>query len=356
MIDCQQAPTSLCLFRLSAIGDVTHILPVIHRLKKSCPQIQITWVIGKLEYQLVKSIPDIEFIVFDKSRGWREYFALGKKLKSHRFDVLLMMQAALRASIASMFIRAETKLGFDEHRAIDGQSWFSNKQIQGNSRVHVLEGFYQFLDYLQLSNVEPKWELPVQPLNAKKFNLPSTDADSGSTYIVINPCSSSRKNNWRNWTIEGYSEIADALHNQGFTIVLTGGPSDEETTFCQKIEAQCKNPPINLSGKTTLDELLAIIDQARLLIAPDTGPAHMATVVDTPVIGLYASSNPQRTGPYRSLQYCVNRYPDALKKYSNKTLEVASWGERVRHPDVMSLIKTEDVIAKVNQALADTAT
>ena len=142
MIKFSQAPKSLCLFRLSAIGDVTHILPIIHTLHKVWPETQITWVIGKLEYQLVKSLPHVEFIEFNKTDGWKAYFKLRRDLKGRKFDVLLMMQAALRASIASLFISAQHKLGFDHKRAVDFQWLFSNHKIEGAQRVHVLDAFF----------------------------------------------------------------------------------------------------------------------------------------------------------------------------------------------------------------------
>ena len=98
-------------------------------------------------------------------------------------------------------------------------------------------------------------------------------------------------------------------------------------------------------------QLLALIEQAECLIAPDTGPAHMATVVDTPVLALFASSNPLRTGPYKSFKQLLNCYPDALSTYSNKTSQQAHWGERVRHPEVMSLITEQHLKDKLDHIL-----
>jgi heptosyltransferase I len=221
MIKFSQAPKSLCIFRLSAIGDVTHILPIIHTLQKVWPQTRITWVIGKLEYQLVKALPDVEFIQFDKSAGWRAYNILRRQLKGRQFDVLLMMQAALRASIASLFISAQYKLGFDKQRAVDFQWLFSNCKISGQTRVHVLDGFFQFLQSLGIEEREMEWDLPI----ASKDLDYATNISNKQAYIIINPCSSARKNNWRNWSESRYAEIVDYLNSKNFQVILTGGPS-----------------------------------------------------------------------------------------------------------------------------------
>ena len=113
--------------------------------------------------------------------------------------------------------------------------------------------------------------------------------------------------------------------------------------MAEDIQQQTQHKTFNLVGQTTLKELLALIDRAKALIAPDTGPAHMASAVGTPVIGLYATSNPLRTGPYLSQKWVINRYPQAMQKYSGKTVAQARWGERVRHPEAMQIITVNDV-------------
>ena len=348
MINFTQAPKSLCLFRLSAIGDVTHILPVIHTLKKVWPETEITWVIGKLEYQLVKSLPGVEFVIFDKSDGWNAYGKLRRQLRGRQFDILLMMQAALRASIASLFISAKIKLGFDRQRAVDFQWLFSNHKISGDNRVHVLDGFFQFLEALGINKKILDWDLPLSDSDLEYARTIS----NGEKYVVINPCSSARKNNWRNWPEESYAKIIKNLNSKKLKVVLTGGPSSLELDFGKTISSQCDSALTNLIGETSLGELLALLKDAEFIIAPDTGPAHMATAVDTPVIGLYASSNPERTGPYKSRAYLVDHYEDALKQYNHKTVAQANWGERVRDPAVMSLIRIEDVIERVDKLIS----
>ena len=347
MIKFSHPPKSICIFRLSAIGDVTHILPVIHTLKKVWPECKITWIIGRLEYQLVKNLPGIQFIQFDKSKGWSAYRDLSQQLKGQTFDLLLMMQAALRASIASLFISAPCKLGFDRPRAIDYQWLFSNQKIKGASRIHVLDTFFQFLEALGVDEKVYCWDLPINDADS----IFAEQVTQSHPYVVINPCSSARKNNWRNWSTNRYAEICDYLAEKRFQVLITGGPSPIEKEFCQIIVSQCQSTPKNLAGNTTLGQLLALLRKARLLIAPDTGPAHMATIVDTPVIGLYASSNPARTGPYKSQSILINQYPAALQQFKQKSVGNAAWGERIRDAQVMELISVDSVKQTIDSLL-----
>jgi len=100
------ATQSICILRLSAIGDVTHVLPVINAIRKHQPQAKITWIIGKLEARLLKDFEGVEFIVFDKKGGFDAVRQLRKTLKGRRFDVLLHMQVAARANLLSKLIKA----------------------------------------------------------------------------------------------------------------------------------------------------------------------------------------------------------------------------------------------------------
>ena len=342
-----QPPKSICILRLSAIGDVTHVLPIIATLKKQWPETSITWIIGKLEYQLVKSLSDIDFIVFDKRNGLGEYRKLHQSLKGSNFDVLLMMQVSLRANFLSLLIRTPIKIGYDKSRARDFHSLFINQNIEGPSRIHVLDTFFQFLKKLGINERTMDWLLTVDEKD-REF---AYQIISERPTVIINPCSSARKNNWRNWPVNSYVEVVDYLSLKNIQVILSGGPSTQEISYANDIVQICRQPPINLVGKTTLSQLLALMQQAQCLIAPDTGPAHMGTVAGIPVIGLYASSNPLRTGPYNSQDCSVNAYPEALEKYNQQNVEQARWGARVRDQDVMKSISIKNVINKLNQCL-----
>ena len=82
-------PSSICILRLSAIGDVTHMIPVVRTLQKHWPNTKLTWVIGKNEANLVKDFPGIDFIVFDKSKAFSSYWSITKTMRKQLFDVLI---------------------------------------------------------------------------------------------------------------------------------------------------------------------------------------------------------------------------------------------------------------------------
>jgi heptosyltransferase I len=271
-------------------------------------------------------------------------------MAGRHFDVLLHMQIALRASIASRMIPARLRLGFDRSEAKNAQWLFCNAHTAPHPRQHVLDGFFGFLEALGIDERVMRWDIPI-PQQARDFVDARIAPDA--PLLVINPCSSARLNNWRNWSVEGYAAVADhAIRQHGMQVVLTGGPAAQEHEYAAAIIEAMQAEALNLVGQTRLKELLALIDRAEAVIAPDTGPMHMATAAGTPVIGLFATSNTRRSGPYLSQQWVVDVYPEALQRFNRQSIEQAPWGMRVRNPEAMEMIRSEAVITKLEQVLA----
>ena len=340
------SPARVCILRLSAVGDVCHTLPVVRTLQAAWPGTRFTWIIGRLEAGLVGDIPGIEFIIFDKAKGLRAYRELRRTLRGRRFDLLLHMQMSLRASLASVFaVRAPVKLGFDRVRAHDYQWLFTNRRIPYQPHQHVMDSLFGFAEACGVTERVLHWDIPI-PAEAAAFareHIPDT-----VPALVISPCANARFRNFRNWRTERYAAVADyAIQTLGMRVLLTGGPSAGEREYAARIEAGMHHKPDNLIGKTSLKQLLALLQRAAVLISPDSGPAHMATAVGTPVIGLYASTNPERAAPYLSRRWCVTRYAEALQKFSGRDTDTVRWGTRVRDPSAMDLIQVEDVITQL---------
>ena len=131
-------------------------------------------------------------------------------------------------------------------------------------------------------------------------------------------------------------------------IILCGGPSARERELGAAIAAAARTPLVDQIGRDTLPEMLALLARATVLVAPDTGPVHMATAVGTPVIGLYAATNPKRSGPYFSRAWCVDRYPDAAQRFLGKSPEELPWWTKIERPGVMDLIDTTAVTERLD--------
>jgi len=335
--------------RLSAIGDTCHALAVIRRLQDNWPDAHITWIIGRTEASLMSDMPDIEFVVFDKSRGRAAYRDVRNALQGQRFDVALCMHASLRANLLIRSLPADIRLGFDRARAKDFQWLFTNRRVDAAQGEHAMEAMMAFATAIGAARKGLRWDIPIAPADqslADNYKTPD------KPLVIISACSSQRARNYRDWRIENYAAVISYLESRhDARVVLTGGPTAKEKKYGAALSERSRAD--NLVGQSTLKQLAALIAAADLVICPDSGPAHIATALGTPVVGLYATSNPDRTGPYNSRKYTINRYPDAIKAYLGKSVDAVRWGQRVRHPDAMDLIQVGEVTEKIDMFFED---
>lgn len=344
-------PADLCLIRLSAIGDTCHTVPVVRAIQHAWPGTQITWIIGKTEHGLLQGLEGVEFVVLDKSLGWRGYRELHRRLRNRRFPVLLHMHASARANLVSLMVSAPVRVGFDRARARDYQWYFCNQHLPSTPQQHVMDGLFEFAEWLGIRRNEPRWDIPVED---RDRDFAASILDGGRPSLVISPCTGQRFRNYRNWRMECYARVADYAHSRyGARVVLTGGSTAIEDSYGRGIAALSTSQPTNVIGQTSLKQLLAILQRASVVLCPDSGPAHMATAVGTPVVGLYATSNRFRTGPYSSQHLVVDKYPEAVAREFGRPVADLRWGRRVRDPDAMSLITVPDVIVKLDAAFAE---
>jgi len=332
-----EQPQSICVLRLSAIGDVCNSVAAVQAIQRKWPDTTITWVIGKVEAMLLEGMPGIEFVIFDKGAGLQGYKDLKATLKGRKFDVLLQMQVALRASLASLCIKAKFKVGFDKKRAKEAHWLFVNRRIAKQKEPHVLDGFMAFAQVVGVSDINPVWDMPLPRADDEwakaRFN-------EKKRTLVISPAASKAE---RNWNTEGYAAICDHAAKRGWDVILCGGPTATEKEIGENITALCDSTPKNMIGQTTLKQLLGMVKHADIVLAPDTGPTHMAVAMGTHVIGLYAHSNPGRTGPYFSREYVVSVYDHHIVSQQQRPLNIVKWGVRAKGEKLMNDITIKAV-------------
>jgi heptosyltransferase I len=335
------------VLRLSALGDACHALAVVRTLQDNWPQTRITWVIGRLEHKLLGHLPGIEFVVFDKQGGRSAYTSLRDAFAGRRFDVLLHMQLALRASLAAARVPARIKLGFDRARARELQWLFTNARIEARTREHVQDSFFGFTERLGIATRSMRWDIP---LDDRALAYAARAIPGREPALIVSPCSS---HELRNWSPERYAAVADhAVARHGMRAIICGGRSDLELRYGARIAELMRRPAENLVGKDTLLQLLATIAHATAVLTPDSGPAHMATTVGTPVLGVYAATNPARSGPYYSREWCVDRFDAAAQRFHGRPGAELPWPTKIERPGVMDLIEVEDVIDRLDALMA----
>jgi heptosyltransferase I len=319
---------------------------MVSRIREQRPDIAITWIIGSVEHRLLNALEGVEFVIYNKREGAKARKALRKQLMGRSFDALCVMQVALRANWLSTVVKAKIRLGFDKKHSKEGHSLFINKRIPPLNQPHVLEGFQAFADALGVpASKNPSWTIPV---SNDDENFAHTALSTFDKCVAICPAASKLE---RCWNAKNYASIAQFCQSLGFTVVLCGGPSEIDKQLEGQIQSYFDTPLPSFIGQTTLKQMASLLQKMHFVIAPDSGPAHMATAVGVPVVGLYAHSNPRRTGPYHSLPYVVNVYDDHVQAQYGKPWNKLPWGTRVKGPELMHTITIDKVQNAIRRLL-----
>jgi heptosyltransferase I len=334
--------------RLSALGDVTHVVPLVRTLQQARPGTPLHWIIDKAGHKLLDGLPGVVFHPYDKKTGLAGMRALKATFPPGRFEALLQMQVAFRANVLSAFVPAVRRIGYDRARSKDLHGLFINERIADRPGIHVLDAIGSFGEPLGIGQTQVSWDLAVPPAAVEWAQ--AQWQDDGRPVLMISPCSSHVR---RNWYADRYAAVANHATARGWRVVLCGGRSELERDMSDAILAQLDTPALDLVGKDTLKQLPALLARAALVMTPDSGPMHIANAVGTKVLGLHAASNPHRSGPYSDRRYCVDRYDDAARKYLGKPASALKWGTKIEFDDVMQLITVEDGIAAFERYVAD---
>jgi heptosyltransferase I len=237
------------------------------------------------------------------------------------------------------------RLGFDRQRARELQWLFTNRKIAPREREHVLDSLLGFAEALGVPRTPPVWNVPV-PEDARAYARELLPIAGEA--LLISACSSHAL---RNWAADRYAAVARYAVTRGMPVVLCGGPGPTEKAMADAIKVAAGVELRDQVGKDTLPQMVATLERGRVLLSPDSGPAHMATMVNLPVIGLYAATNPARSGPYLSLHHCVDAYDEAARTFRGRPAAALPWTEKIEEPGVMDLISVDAVIARLEAIL-----
>ncbi len=330
---------NICLIRLSALGDTMHALAFVNQLRTGYPRAHISWILEPLPYEIVKhqSVVD-EFIVFNPKSGFRAWLDLKRQLRNYRFDLLILPQLSFRSSLTAAMVNAEIKLGFDFRRSRELHWFFTNRHIPAHPPQHSLDLYFEFLDYLGIPRKPVEWNLEF---TAEEISWREQFFSRFDRPVIAFVAASS--NPEKDWSPEGYARVMDHVHtNLGLQPVVVGGPSRREREFADRILECSRTAPVIALEKPIRHTMLQL-SGARLVVAPDTGPLHIAVALGIPTVSLYGYSNPRRCGPYR-------KYADLLiDKYSDTEQETGI--ARKTKPGRMQRITPGEVIEKIELEL-----
>jgi lipopolysaccharide heptosyltransferase II len=277
----------ILIIKLGALGDVINTFPLVVNLKKYL-NAEIDWLVAPLSYPLVANHPCVDTaILFDKNRLRHSLPCALKEIRTKEYDITLDLQRILKSGLFSMASKSAHRVGFNKERCKEMTWLFPFDRIQpSDPQAHMLNQYLEFGTHLNLPDNDVSWMIPR--IATKLPGLPKK-------YLVLNVGASRPV---KQWDPEYFATLADKIDEKfHLKSVLTGGPEDINTGNQIKDKANCNI--IDLTGRTSILQLVEVIADAQCVISCDTGAMHLASALGTDLIALFGPTDPRRTGPFR---------------------------------------------------------
>ena len=342
MSELRYPARDVCIVLLTGLGDVIHGLPIVNALKADDPARRITWVVEPMPSGALRHHPAVDdVVVYHKKQGIRGVRRLRRDLAGRGFDLAINFNVYVKSAWPTLLSRAPHRLGFGRDRAMEGTWMAANHHLPAGPRAHTQDLFFEFLQHLGLPKPDaPEWRITFsdEELREKAAFFASL---RDRPVVAVVPASANAK---KDWLADRYARVVDALEGDfGFRTMLVGGPGAREQAIAREIVARASAEPVWALGDS-IRRLMWLIGGADLVIAPDTGPVHIARAMGIPVIGLYGHTNPWRVGPYRAWQELwIDRYTEP-----GEAPDPSNWTPKLGR---MQEITVDDVLDRVQRAL-----
>lgn len=291
-------PQKILILKPSSLGDVLQALPVLRLLRLRFPHAAIDWWVDTASISLLEGDPDLRrAIPFERQalgqwRGLRGFARSLLQMRQERYDWVIDLQGLARSAVVSWIANGALTVGVDDPRE-GAAAFYDHRVARPGPRVHAVDWYLRVLEILQVP-VHRRFEwLPPRPAVAEQVR--NRWPVAGRRWVCIQPGA-----RWWNkrWPIEHFQTVLRQLsaRQPELHFAILGGSSD--IPLGASLSSVVPDRTVDLTGQTTLAEMIEWLRCSELMLTNDTGPMHAAAALGLPVVGLFGPTDPRRTGPY----------------------------------------------------------
>ena len=316
----------ILLIKPSAVGDVVHALPVVAKLRQRYPEARIDWMLTPHIADLVGHHPAISNVVLFQRQAYGKPWKNWSKstagfvemiagLRLAHYDLVVDLHGQFRSAFFALATGAQTRIGFDRPRksvrragrplpkeafvhgwtgAREG-SWlaYTHRIPLPTLDAHAADRYLWLGEMLGFPQGPADFTIPVPAAaEARVQGILEENGAAGKPLAFLAPGTL-----WetKHWPAESFAKVANYLLESGWAVVLAG--SGKDRTVCQRVKAAAP-AALDLSGKTSVSELAALIRRAGVCVTNDSGPMHMAAALGSPLVAIFGPTDPLWVGPY----------------------------------------------------------
>ena len=301
----------ILIIKPSSLGDVLHAFPAVSLIADHYPDASIDWLINKPFAPLLEFHPQVkEVIIFPRKelgspkQFSKSFFTLVKRLREKRYDLIIDLQGLMRSAIFAKIAKSSRVVGFANPREKISARFYTDKINIPDEAVHAIErNLHLVAKMLEIDYHEraPEMKIIERYRSSMLEKLKSKGVDENITCIGISPVA-----RWisKSWPPSFFAEVINKLHIKypDCKFILTGVPEDKVAAD-EILQLVNNNSTISMVGETSIAELVELLRHFKLLISNDSGPMHIACALQTPVFGVFGSTDPDKTGPFGSIHH-----------------------------------------------------
>ncbi len=314
-------PEKILIIRLSAIGDVVHVLPALRLLRSHFPLSKIAWLVEDKASGVLTGHPDIDDVIVFPRKKWQrtilkinktfntlsEIYSFYKRLRREHYDLIIDFQGNLKSGIMNLITGSEKKVGFGKGYCRELNYLTTQYQaFPPEKKMHRIDKNLFLLKELGIENGFQRPKLPVFKLDKKYISKFITTSINPCLPIIIIHPGTSKFGSYKQWPPLNYALLGDMiLDTYEANVVFTWGPY--EFGVVKEILKKMKHEATPACETRSIKQLIELIKHASLFIGGDTGPLHIASTLDIPVVGIYGPKDPEIYGPYNGKAIVIKK-------------------------------------------------
>jgi len=283
------------LIKPSSLGDIVHTFPVVSAIKAQWPGVHVTWVVKRQWAELVERADGVDR-VWPVDMTVSSWVREGLALRAERFDLALDLQGLFRSGVLAWLSGAPTRVGFENGR--EGSPWFYTKRVPvAHLDIHAVDRYLSLVGALGVRRPEKpqfRFKLPEEDVATVRAICHRHGFAVDRPWIAMNIGA-----RWptKRWPLRAFAAVLDQLHALQSQPVVVIGSSDERR-YTHQLRALTPSPFIDLCGEVSLGHLPTLLSTASAMVTNDTGPMHIASALQIPVVAMFGPTSAIRTGPY----------------------------------------------------------
>jgi len=336
------------MIKPSSLGDIVHALPVLAALRRGYPRAHIAWLVGTTFVPFLEGHPLLdEVIPFDRQRYGRmlqspavrhDFLRLLAFLRRRRFDLVVDLQGLFRSGFLAWATGARARVGFADARELAPLFYTRRVRCPRPTR-HAVEKNICMAAQLGLGVDPPRFPLGLrtEEMHVARRLLTEVAGRGLEHFTAVLPGA-----RWptKRWRADRIAALLDRLNAEGGSpCVLLGASADR--AIADQVRAAATMPVIDLVGRTTLRQLVALLSLADRVICQDSGPMHIAAALNKPLVAVFGPTDPAHTGPYSTAARVV-ALPLACVPCGRRTCPLG-------HHACMQQLETDTVLAQVRE-------